>query len=160
MMYMLYLGVLAMVERFMQMAIKEAKKAYAIDETPIGAVIVRDGKVISRGYNKRETKKNALMHAEIIAIDKACRKLGGWRLPECEIYVTLEPCPMCMGAILQSRIEKVYFGAYDHKSGCLGSACDLSQVLPHKITYQGGILKAESEEILKSVFKNLRKKDK
>ena len=116
---MLYLGVLAMVEKFMQLAIKEAKKAYDIDETPIGAVIVRDGKVISKGYNRRETKKNALMHAEIIAIDKACKKLGGWRLPGCEIYVTLEPCPMCMGAILQSRIEKVYFGAYDYKSGCL-----------------------------------------
>lgn len=149
-----------MVEKFMQLAIKEAKKAYDIDETPIGAVIVRDGKVISKGYNRRETKKNALMHAEIIAIDKACKKLGGWRLPRCEIYVTLEPCPMCMGAILQSRIEKVYFGAYDYKSGCLGSACDLSSVLPHKVTYQGGILKEDCEKILKDFFKKLRKKDK
>lgn len=149
-----------MVEKFMQLAIKEAKKAYDIDETPIGAVIVRDGKVISKGYNRRETKKNALMHAEIIAIDKACKKLGGWRLPGCEIYVTLEPCPMCMGAILQSRIEKVYFGAYDYKSGCLGSACDLSSVLPHKVTYQGGILKEDCEKILKDFFKKLRKKDK
>ena len=147
-------------EKFMLAALKEAKKAEQIDETPIGAVIVKDGRIISRGYNKRETKKNALMHAEIIAIDKACKKLGGWRLPDCEIYVTLEPCPMCMGAILQSRIERVYFGAYDYKSGCLGSICDLSQLLPHKVTYCGGILKTECENILKDFFKNLRKREK
>lgn len=149
-----------MTEKYMRLAIKEAEKAYAIDETPIGAVIVQNGKVIARGYNKRETKKNALMHAEIIAIDKACKKLGGWRLPLCEIYVTLEPCPMCMGAILQSRIERVYFGAYDHKSGCLGSAADLSAALPHKVTYEGGILREDCEKILKDFFKKLRKKDK
>ena len=137
-----------------------AKKAEAIWETPVGAVIVKDGKVIARGYNKRETKKNALMHAEIIAIDKACKKLGGWRLPECDIYVTLEPCPMCMGAIIQSRIENVYFGAYDEKSGCLGSVCDLSGVLPHKVAFSGGILKDECEQILKKFFKNLRKREK
>ena len=144
--------------KFMKEAIRQAKKAEAIGETPIGAVIVKDGKIIARGYNKRETKKNALMHAEIIAIDKACKKLGGWRLPECDIYVTLEPCPMCCGAIIQSRIENVYFGAYDAKSGCLGSTCDLSAVLPHKIEYQGGIIKTECEEILKNFFKNLRKR--
>lgn len=147
-------------EKFMRFALKEAEKAAKIEETPIGAVIVRDGKVIARGYNKRETKKNALMHAEVIAIDKACKKLGGWRLPRCEIYITLEPCPMCMGAILQSRIEKVYFGAYDQKSGCLGSVCDLSGVLPHKISYEGGILKTECENILKDFFKKLRKREK
>lgn len=147
-------------EKFMLCALKEAEKARDIDETPIGAVIVRDGKIIARGYNRRETKKNALMHAEITAIDKACKKLGGWRLPGCEIYVTLEPCPMCMGAILQSRIEKVYFGAYDYKSGCLGSVCDLSGILPHKVTYEGGILKDECETILKDFFKNLRKREK
>ena len=146
--------------KFMKEAIRQAKKAEAIDETPIGAVIVRDGKIIARGYNKRETKKNALMHAEIIAIDKACKKLGGWRLPGCDIYVTLEPCPMCAGAIIQARIENVYFGAYDEKSGCLGSACDLSGVLPHKIEYQGGILKTECEDILKIFFKKLRKREK
>lgn len=147
-------------EKFMVAALSEAKKAEALEETPIGCVIVRDGKIIARGHNKRETKKNALMHAEIIAIDKACRKLGGWRLPGCEIYVTLEPCPMCMGAILQSRIEKVYFGAYDYKSGCLGSVCDLSQILPHKVTYDGGVLQTECEEILKKFFKKLRKREK
>lgn len=146
--------------KFMKEAIRQAKKAEAIDETPIGAVIVKDGKIIARGYNKRETKKNALMHAEIIAIDKACKKLGGWRLPGCDIYVTLEPCPMCAGAIIQARIENVYFGAYDPKSGCLGSICDLSGVLPHKIEYRGGVMQGECEEILKNFFKNLRKRDK
>lgn len=144
----------------MKAALFQAKKAELIDETPIGAVIVKDGKIIARGYNKRETKKNALMHAEIIAIDKACKKLGGWRLPGCDIYVTLEPCPMCAGAIIQARIENVYFGAYDQKSGCLGSACDLSRTLPHKIAYQGGIMQDECEKIIKDFFKNLRKREK
>ncbi len=146
--------------KFMRAAIKEAAKAEAIGETPVGAVIVRDGKIIARGYNKRETKKNALMHAEIIAIDKASKKLGGWRLPECEIYVTLEPCPMCAGAIIQARIDRAYFGAYDPKSGCFGSVCDLSKALPHKVEYEGGILKTECEEILKNFFKKLRKREK
>lgn len=146
--------------KFMKEALCEAKRAEAIDETPIGAVIVRDGKIIARGYNKRETKKNALMHAEIIAIDKACKKLGGWRLPNCDIYVTLEPCPMCSGAIIQARIENVYFGAYDKKSGCLGSVCDLSQTLPHKIHYEGGIMQEECENLLKEFFKKLRKREK
>lgn len=146
--------------KFMRAALKEAEKAEKIWETPVGAVIVRDGKIISRGYNRRETKKNALMHAEIIAIDKACKKLGGWRLPECDIYVTLEPCPMCTGAIIQARINNVYFGAFDEKSGCLGSCCDLSAILPHKISYQGGILREECEQLLKNFFKKLRKKEK
>ncbi len=146
--------------KFMKAALKEAEKAEKIGETPVGAVIVRNGKIIARGYNKRETKKNALMHAEIIAIDKACKKLGGWRLPECDIYVTLEPCPMCTGAIIQARIENVYFGAFDQKSGCLGSCCDLSGILPHKIQYEGGILKEKCEEILKNFFKSLRKREK
>ena len=112
-------------EKFMKEALKQAKKAASIGETPIGAVIVRDGEIIARGYNKRETKKNALLHAEIIAINKACKKLGGWRLPRCEMYVTLEPCPMCAGAIINSRIENLYFGAYDKKSGCAGSVINL-----------------------------------
>lgn len=145
--------------KFMKSALKEAEKAEKINETPIGAVIVKDGKIIARGYNKRETKKNALMHAEIIAIDKASKKLGGWRLIGCDIYVTLEPCPMCMGAIISSRIENVYFGAYDKKSGSLGSTVNLSQVLPHKVNYAGGILAKESEEIITRFFKKLRKKD-
>jgi len=145
--------------KFMKSALKEAEKAEKINETPIGAVIVKDGKIIARGYNKRETKKNALMHAEIIAINKASKKLGGWRLIGCDIYVTLEPCPMCMGAIISARIENVYFGAYDKKSGSLGSVTDLSKALPHKVNFEGGILAKESEEIIKRFFKKLRKKD-
>ncbi len=146
--------------KFMRAALKEAEKAAKIGETPVGAVVVRDGKVIARGYNKRETKKNALMHAEVIAIDKACRKLRGWRLPGCDIYVTLEPCPMCAGAIIQARINNVYFGAYDQKSGCLGSVCDLSGILPHKIGFCGGIMREECEIIIKKFFKELRKREK
>lgn len=146
--------------KFMRAALSEAQKAEKLGETPVGAVIVQNGRVIARGYNKREIKKNALMHAEIIAIDKACRKLGGWRLPECDIYVTLEPCPMCMGAIIQARINNVYFGAYDKKSGCLGSVCDLSEILPHKISFCGGIMQEECESIIKKFFKKLRKREK
>lgn len=147
-------------KKFMLAALKQAQKAAEIGETPIGAVIVRDGKIIARGHNRRETKKNALMHAEIIAIDKACRKLGGWRLPNCDIYVTLEPCPMCMGAIIQARIDNLYFGAYDAKSGCAGSVCDLSRLLPHKLYAEGGIEREACESIIKDFFKKLRKKDK
>ncbi len=145
---------------FMRAALREAQKAADIGETPIGAVIVRGGKIIARAHNKREIKKNALMHAEIIAIDKACRKLGGWRLPGCDIYVTLEPCPMCMGAIIQARIENLYFGAYDAKSGCAGSVCDLSLLLPHKVNVTSGIMREDCENIIKSFFKNLRKREK
>ena len=145
--------------KFMKSAIAEAKKAEKLGETPVGAVIVKDGKIVSRGHNGRETKKNALMHAEITAIDRACKKLCGWRLLGCDIYVTLEPCPMCMGAIIQSRIENVYFGAYDQKAGALGSVCDLSKILPHKVGFLGGILEKECSDILKLFFKNLRKKD-
>lgn len=146
--------------KFMQAAMREAQKAADIGETPVGAVIVRGGKIIARGHNMRETKKNALLHAEITAIDKACRKLGGWRLPECDIYVTLEPCPMCMGAIIQARIENLYFGAFDPKSGCAGSVCDLSGLLPHKVNVSGGIERTECETVLKIFFKNLRKREK
>ncbi len=146
--------------KFMQAAMREAQKAADIGETPVGAVIVRGGKIIARGHNMRETKKNALLHAEITAIDKACRKLGGWRLPECDIYVTLEPCPMCMGAIIQARIENLYFGAFDPKSGCAGSVCDLSGLLPHKVNVSGGIERTECETVLKNFFKNLRKREK
>lgn len=143
----------------MREAIKQAKKAASIGETPIGAVIVREGKIIARGYNKRETKKNALLHAEVIAINKACKKLGGWRLPECDMYVTLEPCPMCAGAIVNARIENVYFGAYDKKSGCAGSKTNLfeSGLFNHDVNVAGGILEKECASILTDFFKNLRK---
>lgn len=146
----------------MREAIKQAKKAASIGETPIGAVIVRDGKIIARGYNKRETKKNALLHAEVIAIDKACKKLGGWRLPECDMYVTLEPCPMCAGAIVNARIENVYFGAYDKKSGSAGSKTDLFKpgLFNHDVNVTGGIMEEECAAILTNFFKELRKKKK
>ena len=149
-------------EKFMRETIRHAKKAETIDETPVGAVIVRDGRIIARGYNKRETKNNALCHAEIIAIDKACRKLGSWRLTGCELYVTLEPCPMCSGAIINSRIEKVFFGAYDKKAGCCGSAADLFKkgVFNHLPEITGGILKEECAELLTEFFRRLREKRK
>lgn len=142
---------------FMKEALKQAKKAASIGEVPIGAVIVQDGKIIARGYNKRETKKNALLHAEVDAINKACKKLGGWRLPNAEIYVTLEPCPMCMGAIISARIDRLYFGAYDEKSGAASSVTDLSSALPHKVSTAGGVMEEECKKILTDFFKELRK---
>lgn len=151
-----------MKEKFMREALKQAKKAAALDETPVGAVIVHNGKIIARGYNKREMKKNSLMHAEIIAINKACKKLDAWRLCECEMYVTLEPCPMCSGAIINSRIEKLYFGAYDNKAGCAGSVMNLFEkgTFNHDVTVEGGIMSEECGEILSSFFKDLRKRKK
>lgn len=151
-----------MEEKFMREALRQAKKAAAIGETPIGAVIVRDGEIVSRGYNKREIKKNALLHAECIAIDRACKKLGGWRLPRCELYVTLEPCPMCAGAILNARIERVYFGAYDRKSGCGGSIVNIfdMNLCNYTVPVQGGIMEEECAALLKDFFKELREKRK
>ncbi len=147
-------------EKFMKEALRQAKKAMAIGEMPVGAVIVRDGEIISRGYNKRETKKNALLHAEMIAIDRACKKLGGWRLPGCEMYVTLEPCPMCAGAILNSRIEHIYFGAPDEKSGCCGTKLNLMDMnlCNFKVGVTGRVMEKECKEIIKEFFRNLRKK--
>lgn len=144
----------------MREALKQAKKAASIGETPIGAVIVRDGEIIARGYNKRETKKNALLHAEVIAINKACKKLGGWRLPRCDMYVTLEPCPMCAGAIINARIENVYFGAYDAKSGCAGSKTDLFKagLFNHDVNVTGGVMETECASVLTEFFRELRKK--
>lgn len=144
--------------KFMKEALRQARKAYDIGETPIGAVIVQDDKVIARGYNKRETKKNALLHAEMIAIDKACRKLGGWRLPRCEMYVTLEPCAMCAGAITHTRIERLYFGAYDKKTGCAGSVCNLFEpnLFCHTVQVTGGVMENECASLIKSFFRELR----
>lgn len=148
-----------MKEKFMEEAVRQARKAAAIGETPIGAVIVKDGKIIARGYNKRETKKNSLCHAEIIAINKACRKLGGWRLHGCDLYVTLEPCPMCAGAIVQSRIDRVFFGAYDYKGGCSESRINLFEkgLFNHNVEAAGGIMESECVKILQDFFENLRK---
>ncbi len=142
----------------MRQALTLAQEAADELETPVGAVIVRNGEVIATGRNRRETGKNALYHAEIEAIDNACKKLGGWRLPGCTLYVTLEPCPMCTGAIINARIERVVYGASDTKAGSMGSVIDLTQ-LPynHKPEVSKGILQEECAEMLSTFFKNLRK---
>ena len=115
-------------EKFMKEAIKQAKKAYDKEEIPVGAVIVKDGKIIARGYNKKEEKKDTTQHAEIIAIQKASRKIGAWRLQDCEMYVTLEPCAMCTGALIQARLKRVYIGTMDPKTGACGSVLNLSLI--------------------------------
>ncbi|MBQ3518536.1 MAG: tRNA adenosine(34) deaminase TadA [Clostridia bacterium] len=143
---------------FMRQALALAQEAADEWETPVGALIVRNGEVIAAGRNRREIGKNALYHAEIEAIDNACKKLGGWRLPGCTLYVTLEPCPMCTGAIINSRIERVVFGASDLKAGSMGSVIDLTE-LPynHKPAVERGILQEECAGMLSSFFKALRK---
>ena len=146
-------------EKFMREAILLAKEAADDDEVPIGAVIVRDGEIVGRGRNRREKDKNALGHAEIEAINDACKTLGGWRLIGCTMYVTLEPCPMCTGAIINSRIERVVFGAYDKKAGSCGSLINLFD-LPynHKPILSGGFMEEECGSLLSEFFKKLRKK--
>ena len=147
-------------EKFMKIALKEAEKAYNKGEVPVGAVIIKNGEVISKAYNLRETKKNALYHAEIIAIERACKKLSGWRLCDCELYVTLEPCHMCMGAIIQSKIKNVYFGAYDKKCGAAFSIDEIwkNAKLSHKINCVGGIMEDECSEIVKRFFREICRK--
>ena len=143
---------------FMMLAIEQAKISASELEVPVGAVIVRNGEVVSFGRNRRELGKNALAHAEIEAIDLACKKLGGWRLWECEMYVTLEPCPMCAGAIINSRLRKVVFGASDYKAGSCGSVVNLFE-LPynHKPELIGGFMADECSALLTDFFANLRK---
>ena len=151
-------------EKYMKQAIKQAKKAYAIDEVPIGCIIVRDedGKVIARGYNRRNMDKNTLSHAELNAIRKASKKLGDWRLEECTLYVTLEPCQMCSGAIVQARIPRVVVGCMNPKAGCAGSILNLLQVeaFNHQAELTTGVLEEECSQMMKSFFKELRKKQK
>ena len=145
-------------KEFMFEAIKEAKLAAANHEVPVGAVIVKDGKIIARGRNMREEKQNALSHAEIEAINNACKVLKSWRLDDCELYVTLEPCPMCTGAIINSRIKTLIFGAYDSKAGSVDSVinhCDYPY--NHKVEVYGGICEDECLKILKDFFEGLRK---
>lgn len=143
---------------FMKYALSLAKKSAEEGEVPVGAVVVCDGKIVGEGRNRRETKKNALHHAEIEAINNACTNLGGWRLWKCDLYVTLEPCPMCAGAIINSRIQNVYFGAYDFKNGAVGSKINLFEAnFTHKPSFEGGVSEAECSEILTSFFKELRK---
>lgn len=144
-------------EDYMRIALSEARKAYELGEIPIGAIITKDGEVISTAYNRRETGKNALFHAETEAIYKACEKLGGWRLWECELYVTLEPCPMCAGAIVNARIPKVYFGAYDIKNGACSSNLNIFNMKDNfRPEYEGGVLQDECSDIIKQFFKELR----
>lgn len=147
-------------EKWMKEAIKQAKKAAQKDEVPIGCVIVKDDQIIARAYNKREMKQCSTAHAEILAIEKACNKLGSWRLEDCDLYVTLEPCPMCSGAIIQSRIRNVIFGAYDPKGGCMGSNMNINDVrgFNHYPDIEGGILQDECSRLLKEFFKAKRKK--
>ena len=147
-------------EKYMRAAIKEAYKAELKDEVPIGAVIVHDGKIIARAHNTRQTKQISTHHAEILCIEKACRKLNSWRLEECDLYVTLEPCPMCAGAIQQSRIRKVVFGAYDPKGGFFGSNFNINEVkgLNHYPEVEGGVMKEETAQLLKDFFRKKRER--
>ena len=149
-------------EKFMKEAIKEAKKAYEKDEVPVGAIIVKDGKIIARAHNIKETKKDTTKHAEIIAIQKASKKLETWRLHGCEMYVTLEPCPMCTGALINSRIDKIYIGTMDEKTGACGSVLNLLKdyTFNHKVECEAGILKEECENLLKDFFRELRRRKK
>ncbi len=150
-----------MEERFMKAAITQAKLAAKKGEVPVGAVIVRDGEIIARAYNTRETDKNALCHAEIKAIRKACKKLGGWRLTRCELYVTLEPCPMCAGAIINSRIVSVYYGAPDEKAGAFGTRFDMNTMgLNHRPEIVGGVMGETCAKLLSDFFFDLRQRKK
>ena len=145
-------------EKFIKEALKEAKKAYDKLEIPVGAVIVKDGKIIARAHNLKETKKDTTNHAEILAIKKASKKLDSWRLLDCEMYITLEPCAMCAGAIIQSRIKKIYIGTLDEKTGAAGSVLNVFEYpFNHQVEVEKGILKENCENILKDFFKMLRK---
>lgn len=147
-------------EKFMKEAVRQAKKALAIGEVPIGCVIVYNDKIIGRGYNRRITDKNTLSHAELNAIRKASKAMGDWRLDDCEMYITLEPCQMCSGAIVQSRIKKVYIGTMNPKAGCAGSILNLLQIpeFNHQVEIETNILHDECSTMLTSFFKELRKK--
>lgn len=145
----------------MACAIALAQEAAAQGEVPVGAVVVKDGEIVGMGRNRRETAKNALCHAEIEAIDQACRRLGGWRLWQCELFVTLEPCPMCAGAILNARVKRVVFGAYDPKAGACGSVFDLfAYPVNHRPVMEGGFLEDRCAALLRDFFQDLRKKQK
>ena len=145
-------------EKYMKEAIRQAKKAYKLDETPIGCVIVHDGRIIGRGYNRRNTDKSPLAHAEITAIKKASKKLGDWRLEECTLYVTLEPCQMCAGALVQARIDEVVIGSRNPKAGCAGSVMNLLNVeqFNHQVKITEGVLEEECSAMLSSFFRKLR----
>ena len=141
-------------EKFMKEALKQAKKAYEKLEVPVGAVIVKDGKIIARAYNQKETKFDTTKHAEILAIQKASKKLKSWRLIDCEMYVTLEPCPMCAGAIIQSRLKKVYYSVPDEKTGAVGSKLNLFKdyKFNHNVESENGILTDKCKELIQNFF--------
>ncbi len=147
-------------EKFMKAALREAKKAYLINEVPIGCVIVQDDKIIARGYNRRNIDKNTLAHAELAAIRKASKKTGDWRLEDCTIYITLEPCQMCAGAIVQSRMKEVVIGAMNPKAGCAGSVINLLQMAEfnHQVPITKGVLEEECSQMLSKFFAELREK--
>ena len=149
-------------ENFMREAIRLAKKAYRKEETPIGCVIVHDGRIIGRGYNRRDRQKRVLAHAEIFAIEQASKRLGDWRLEDCTLYVTLEPCPMCAGAIVQARIPRVVLGARNPKAGCAGSVLNLFDVagFNHQVSLTDGICEEECRMLMSGFFRELREKNK
>ena len=149
-------------EKYMKAAIREAKKAYRLDEVPIGCVIVQNDKIIARGYNRRNTDKNTLAHAEVSAIKKASKKTGDWRLEDCTMYVTLEPCQMCAGAIVQARVDRVVMGSRNAKAGCAGSVINLLQMeeFNHQVELTEGVLKEECSALMSGFFRELREKKK
>ena len=149
-------------EKYMKEAIKQAKKAAKIGDVPIGCVLVKDGEIIARGYNRRNADKTVLSHAEVTSIKRACKKEGDWRLEDCTLYVTLEPCPMCAGAIVQARIPEVVIGAMNPKAGCAGSIINLLQMdrLNHRVRMETGIMEEDCQKLLKDFFKDLRQKKK
>ena len=149
-------------EKYMREAIRQARKAEAIGDVPIGCVIVSDGKIIARGYNKRNKNKTVLAHAELLAMSKACKKAGDWRLEECTMYITLEPCQMCAGAIVQARIPRVVIGSMNPKAGCGGSILNLLQMeeFNHQVDVTRGVLEEECSKMLSDFFRNLRRKQK
>lgn len=149
-------------EKYMKSALKQAKKAYALGEVPIGCVIVHEGQIIGRGYNRRNTDKNTLAHAEITAINKASKKIGDWRLEECTLYVTLEPCQMCAGAIVQARIPEVVMGCMNPKAGCAGSILNILEMpeFNHQVAVTRGVLEQDCSDMLKLFFTELRVRNK
>ena len=149
-------------EKFMKEAIRQAKKAYLLEEVPIGCVIVHEGKIIARGYNRRNTDRNTLSHAELIAIRKAAKKLGDWRLEECTMYVTLEPCQMCAGAMMQARLTEAVIGCMNPKAGCAGSVLNILEMdgFNHKVQVTRGVLEEECSQMMSQFFRELRAKKK
>ncbi len=149
-------------EKYMKQALRQAKKAYMLEEVPIGCVIVYEGKIIARGYNRRNTDKNTLSHAEMIAIKKASKKLGDWRLEGCTMYITLEPCPMCAGAIVQARVTEVVIGSMNPKAGCAGSVLNMLEMdgFNHKVKVTRGVCQEECSQMLTDFFRELREKKK